>query len=113
MEWCSVSRRSSGPKFVAQDGRLPGSTEFFLDAESVGGRQPGFAGRGRPRDWANPELLRMLRLAGVATQADSLVSGGSKAGEVTLSVVVPVNMEQGNVPEFIWRMTPILGALTS
>ena len=39
-------------------------------------------------------------------------NGGSKRSELLLSVVVPVYKEEGNVPEFIRRMTPILSALT-
>jgi polyisoprenyl-phosphate glycosyltransferase len=36
----------------------------------------------------------------------------SEKNGATLSVVVPVYKEEGNVPEFIRRITPILGALT-
>jgi glycosyltransferase involved in cell wall biosynthesis len=44
---------------------------------------------------------------------DSLAAVAPESGGITLSVVVPVYKEEGNVPEFISRMTRILSALTA
>jgi glycosyltransferase involved in cell wall biosynthesis len=46
----------------------------------------------------------------IGVESGSVDKSGS--GRFTLSVVVPVYKEEGNVPEFITRMTRILGALT-
>ena len=43
---------------------------------------------------------------------DSRSAATPKSGGFALSVVVPVYKEESNVPEFIRRMTPILGPLT-
>src|SRR5215470_17087930 len=57
---------------------------------------------------AKAETKELAPDRGDSRSADALGSGG-----FVLSVVVPVYNEEGNVPEFISRMTRILGALTA